>query len=128
MSERSTSELRPSKCSRNTFASEIAAPVKVPPWLAAPFHTYIHTYINTYIHQYIHTSIHTYIYTYINTYIHTSQTGLSTGSSTLGVDRMVSSHHVYHRFIEHPFYGCLGNCGRFGAIGSSPSNGLKPNM
>ena len=22
---------------------------------------------------------------------------------------MVSGHHVYHRFIEHPFYGCLGD-------------------
>ena len=26
----------------------------------------------------------------------------------LGVDRVVSSHHVYRRFIEHPFYECLG--------------------
>ena len=34
------------------------------------------------------------IHTYIHTYIHTS---------TLGVDRVVSGHHVYHRFIEHPF-------------------------
>ena len=41
--------------------------------------------------------MHACMHTYIHTYIH-----------TLGVDRVVSSHHVSHRFIEHPFYGCLG--------------------
>ena len=69
---------------------------------------------------------------------HTSiQSGLPTGSSTLGVDRVVSGHHVYHRFIEHPFMDVsvaewlawlTSNCGRIGAIGSSPSNGLRPNI
>ena len=58
--------------------------------------TWIHTYIR-YIHTYIR---------YIHTYM--PEPGLPIGSSTLGVDRVVSGHHVYHRFIEHPFYGCLG--------------------
>ena len=60
----------------------------------------IHTYIQT-IHTYIHTSIHTYIHTW----------DVSVAEWLvwwLGVDRVVSGHHVYHRFIEHPFYGCLG--------------------
>ena len=64
-------------------------------------HTYIHTYIHTQIHTtYIHTYIHTYVRTYVHTCIHT-HTMLAWQTS---------------------------NCGRIAAIGSSPSNGLKPNF
>ena len=74
-------------------------------------HTCIYTYVRTITHSYKHSYIHTFTHTYIHTHTHTSihtEPGLPTGSSTLGVDRVVSGHHVYHRFIEHPFYGCLG--------------------
>ena len=62
---------------------------------------HIHTYIHTYIHQYIYTYIHT---TYIHTYIH--------------MDVSVADWLAW----------LTSNCGWIGAIGSRPSNGLKPNM
>ena len=66
--------------------------------------TYIHTHIHTYTHTYIHTHayIHTHIHTYIRTYMDVS--------------------------VAEWLAWLTSNCGRIGAIGSSPSNGLRPNM
>ena len=73
-------------------------------------HTYMHAYIHTSIHTYIHTSIHTYIHTSIHTYIH-------------------QYIHTYMDVSVAEWLAWLtSNCGRIGAIGSSPSNGLRPNM
>ena len=73
---------------------------------------YIHTYTHIHTHTYIH--IHTYIYTYIHTYIYI--------------------HSFIHTYIHTYIYTykhiqwlawLTSNCGQIGAIGSSPSNGLK---
>ena len=53
-------------------------------------------------HTYIHTYIHIHTHTYIHTYIHVS--------------------------VAEWLSWLTSNCGRIGAIGSSTSNGLKPNM
>ena len=62
---------------------------------------------------------------------------LPSGSGTLRVDRVVSGHHVYHRFTENIFRDVsvaewltwlTSNCGLIGAIDSSPSNVLKLNL
>ena len=64
------------------------------------------------IHRCSHTSIHTYIV--INTYIHTY------------IDRYI---HTYVDVSVAEWLAWLtSNCRRIGAIGSSPSNGLRPNM
>ena len=65
----------------------------------------LHTYINTYMHACMHTYIDTYIHTYILTYIHTWDVSVAEWLAWL-----------------------TSNCGRIGAIGSSPSNDLKPNL
>ena len=70
-------------------------------------HTHIHTY--TYVHTYIHTYIHIHTYTYIHTYIHTYV------------------HTYIHVSVAEWLAWLTSNCGRIGAIGSSPSNGLIPN-
>ena len=62
--------------------------------------TYMQTDIHTYTRTYIHTDRYTYIHIYTHTYIHT------------------------HTCIAW----LTSNCGRICAIGSSPSNGLKPNL
>ena len=64
------------------------------------------------IHRCSHTSIHTYIYTYIHT--------------------CIPIHTYIHTYMDVSVAEWLAwltsNCGRIGAIGSSPSNGLRPNM
>ena len=73
-------------------------------------HTHIHTYTYTHIHTHIHTYIHTYIHTHTHTYIHTYK-------------------HTYMDVSVAEWLAWLtSNCGQIGAIGSSPSNGLKPNL
>ena len=62
---------------------------------------YIHN-IYTHIYSHTQTHIHTHIHTYIHTYIHVS--------------------------VAKWLAWLTSNCGRIGAIGSSPSNGLKPNL
>ena len=75
---------------------------------------YIHTYIHVCIHQYIHTWLHVWKHTYIHTYIHTC------------VHTYI---HTYKDVSVAEWLAWLtSSCGRIGAIGSSPSNGLKPNM
>ena len=75
---------------------------------------YIHTY--THIHTYIH--IHTYLYTHTYTYIHTH--------IYIGLHTYI--HQYIHVSVAEWLVWLTSNCGRIGAIGSSPSNGLRPNM
>ena len=63
-------------------------------------------YIYAYTHTHTHIYIHIYIYTYIHIYIHTY------------MDVSVAEWLAW----------LTSNCGRIGAIGSSPSNGLRSNM
>ena len=88
------------------------------------------------VEAYIHTHIHIHIHTHIHTYIHTSnglkpnlwgQKGarFATGPSTLWV--YWTSFFVDVSVAEWLAW-LTNNCGRIGAIGSSPSNGLRPNM
>ena len=77
---------------------------------------------------------YTHLYIYICVYFFSVHTHTHTHTHT----RLVSSHHVYHRFTEHSCFRDVSvaewlawltsNCGRISAIGSSPSNGLKPNL
>ena len=89
--------------------------VSIHPSVRSYIHTYMHTYIHTSIHTYIHTCIHAYIHTYINTYMHAY---------------IHTYMHTYiHTYMHAEWLAWLtSNCGRIGAIGSSPSNGLRPNM
>ena len=68
----------------------------------------IYTYIHTYIHIYIHTHIHVHIYIHTHTHIHTY---MHKGVSVAEWLEWLTS-----------------NCGRIGAISSSPINGLKLNL
>ena len=75
---------------------------------------YVHTYIHTYIHVCMHTYILKYIYKCI---IHTS------------IQRYKHSYILFMDVSVAEWLAWLtSNCGRIGAIGSSPSNGLIPNM
>ena len=59
------------------------------------------------IHTQTHTNTHTYTCTYIHTYIYTYMGDIS---------------------VAECLAWLAGNCGRIGAIGSNPSNGLKPKL
>ena len=74
--------------------------------------TYIdaHTHARTHMPGDVYIHILTYIFTYIREYIHTYI-------------------HTYMDVSVAEWLAWLtNNCGRIGAIGSSPSNGLKPNL
>ena len=71
-------------------------------------HTYIYTYIHRHIQTYMHACIHIHTYIYTHTYKH-------------------AYIHTYIQIYIHTYIH-TSNCGRIGAIGSSPSNGLKPNL
>ena len=60
------------------------------------------------MHAYIHTNIHTYMHTFVYTYLHTYI-------------------HMYVSVAEWLAW-LTSNCWLIGAIASSPSNGLKPNL
>ena len=88
-------------------------------------HTHIHTYMHAYIHTYvriykiyidvlIQQYIHTYVRTYIDTYIH--------------IHTYIQHTYNIHVSVAEWLAWLTSNCGRIGAIGSSPSNGLRPNM
>ena len=87
-------------------------------------HTFIHTYIHTYIHSHIHSYIHTYTHTYIHTYIHT-HTYIYTYIHIYIHTHIHTYVHTYVSVAEWLAW-LTSNCGRIGAIGSSPSNGLRP--
>ena len=76
------------------------------PYTHTCMHINIHIYIH--IHTYIQTHAHTYIYTYIHTY--------------------TCIHTYTHVSVAEWLAWLTSNCGRIGAIGSSPSSGLKPNL
>ena len=69
-------------------------------------HTHIHTHARTYTHTRARTQSDKYTCIYIHTFINTY------------MDVSVAEWLAW----------LTSNCGRIGAIGSSPSNGLRPNM
>ena len=73
--------------------------------------TYIRTCLGTCMHRYRHIDVRTYVHTYIHTLI-----DVSVGHTLIDVS------------VAEWLAWLTSNCGRIGAIGSSPSNGLKPNM
>ena len=108
------------------------------------YHVCLSLYLNIYIHRYIayihtfchtHTHIHTYIHTHIykHTYIHTYIAYIHIHSHThIYIHTYTNIHTYIHVWLDVSVAEWLAwlssNCGRIGAIGSSPSNGLRPNM
>ena len=79
-----------------------------PPPLPTPvIHTYIPTYIHTYTHIYRHTHTHTHTHTYI-----------------IGLLNILFRDVSVIEWLAW----LTSNCARIGAIASSPSNSLKPNL